>query len=464
MSEKKIYTLSQLTRSIQNVIQEHCDRLVWIKAEIVKLNYYSKTGHCYPALVEKRNGSVIAELRGNIWGSHFEKINDKFKAVLKEELKDDMTVVIQGSITFHPVHGLALNIIDIDPEYTLGELAREKAETIERLKAETLFDANKKLPLPVLPKTIAVISVDTSKGYQDFLNIIENNPFGYRFHLLLFPAVLQGERAIGSILFQLEQIKKFHNVFDAVAIIRGGGGEIGLSSFDNYRLAREIATFPIPVLTGIGHSTNETVSELVSYESFITPTKIAEFLLQKFHNFANPLLKAEDRITEKANSLFRDQKAGLRETARLFSSLTHRALERSKSKLEQYAFSVFSNTSGFIQLQRQQFSQVEVSLKNSSQNMFRQEASQLNQIERSLSSRAKEPIEEAARNLYFSEEKIRMLSPLNVLKRGYSITRQNGKAVQDVDMLDSELPLETLLFHGNITSRIISTIKPEENV
>src|SRR5690606_23875358 len=152
----------------------------------------------------------------------------------------------QGSITFHPVHGLALNIIDIDPEYTLGELAREKAETIERLKAETLFDANKKLPLPVLPKTIAVISVDTSKGYQDFLNIIENNPFGYRFHLLLFSAVLQGERAIGSILFQLEQIKKFHNVFDAVAIIRGGGGEIGLSSFDNYRLAREIATFPIP--------------------------------------------------------------------------------------------------------------------------------------------------------------------------------------------------------------------------
>ena len=464
MSEKKIYSLSQLTRSIQNVIQEHCDRLVWIKTEIVKLNYYSKTGHCYPALVEKKNGSVIAEMRGNIWSSHFERINDKFKAVLKEELKDDMTVVIQGSITFHPVHGLALNIIDIDPEYTLGELAREKAETIERLKAEKLFDANKNVPLPALPKTIAIISVDTSKGYLDFLNIIESNPWGYSFHFLLFPAILQGERAIGSILYQLEKIKHFHEVFDAVAIIRGGGGEIGLSSFDNYRLAREIATFPIPVLTGIGHSTNETVSELVSFESFITPTKIAEFLLQKFHNFANPLRQAEEKISDKAAWTFRNQKISLKETARLFSSLTHRALERSKSSLEQYAFSVFSNTGRMIQLQRQEFSQFEMRLRNNSQTLLRQETQLLGQMQRILQARAKEPLEMAARNLRFSEEKMRMLSPQNILKRGYSITRQNGKTVQDVEQLNKDLPLETQLFHGSISSRIITTTKTEDNV
>ena len=464
MSEKKIFSLSQLTRSIQNVIQEHCDKVVWIKAEIVKLNYYSKTGHCYPALVEKRNGSVIAEMRGNIWSSHFERINDKFKSVLKEELKDDMTVVIQGSVTFHPVHGLSLNIIDIDPEYTLGELAREKAETIERLKAERLFDANRNLPLPVLPKTIAVISVDTSKGYLDFLNIIESNPWGYRFHLLLFPAILQGERSIGSILFQLERIKPLNEVFDAVAIIRGGGGEIGLSSFDNYRLAREIATFPIPVLTGIGHSTNETVSELVSYGSFITPTKIAEFLLQKFHDFANPLRQAEDKMADKASWVFRNQKSGLKDTARLFSSLTHRALERSKSKLEHYALAVVSNTGGYIQKQRQEFSQAEVSLKNSSQNLLRQESQQLGQLQRILQIRAKEPIEEAGRDLQFTEEKMRMLSPQNILKRGYSITRQNGRTIHDVEMLDKELPLETQLYRGSISSRIITTTKNEDNV
>lgn len=442
MSEKKIYTLSQLTRSIQNMVQAHCSQLVWIKAEIVKLNYYSKTGHCYPALVEKRNGSVIAELRGNIWNSHFQKINDKFKSVLKEELKDDMTVVIQGSMTFHPVHGLSLNIIDIDPEYTLGELAREKAETIERLKEEGLFHANKDLPLPVLPKTIAIISVETSKGYQDFLNIIENNPWGYKFHFLLFPAVLQGDRSISSILYQLGNISGFHEVFDAVAIIRGGGGEIGLSSFDNYHLSKTIATFPIPVLTGIGHSTNETVSELVSFESFITPTKIAEFLLQKYHDFATPLINSENRIREKSDQLFRNHKNGLKDTARLFSSLTQRALEKSKSGLNQNL----------------------VVLKNSSRQFLRQEAHELNMIEQKLISRTLTPVEEAARKLEFAEEKIRMLSPLNILKRGYSITRQQGKVVQDVDQLLPDMELETELFHGKINSHVIKTTKPTENV
>ena len=433
MSEKKVYTLSQLTRSIQNVVQTHCNQIIWIKAEIVKLNYYSKTGHCYPDLVEKRNGSIIAELRGNIWNSHFQKINDKFKSVLKEELKDDMTVVIQGSVSFHPVHGLSLNIIDIDPEYTLGELAREKAETIERLRAEALFHANKNVPLPVLPKTIAIVSVETSKGYQDFLNIIENNPWGYKFHFLLFPAILQGERAISSILSQLGIIKGFHEIFDAVAIIRGGGGEIGLSSFDNYHLSREIATFPIPVLTGIGHSTNVTVSEMVSYESFITPTKIAEFLLQKYQDFGTPLKKNEEKISERVQYLFRSQKSGLKDTARLFSSLTHRALEKSKSGLDHMAFGIRTSGNILIHTQRQELNQKLSLLRNSSQLILRKQAHGLENM----------------------EQKIQMLSPSNILKRGYSITRQQGKVIYDADQLQPDMLLETELFHGKITSKPI---------
>lgn len=183
---KKVYSLSNLTQSIQNVISAHCNKVVWIKAEIVKLNYYSKSGHCYPTLVEKKNGKVIAELRGNIWNAHFELINNKFRTVLKEELKDDMTVVVQGTVTYHPLHGLALNIIDIDPEYTLGELAREKAETIEKLKRANIFSLNKQATLPALVKTVAIISVETSKGYGDFMNIIKNNEQGFQFHFCFF--------------------------------------------------------------------------------------------------------------------------------------------------------------------------------------------------------------------------------------------------------------------------------------
>ena len=263
MQSRQIFPLSKLTAAIENVINSHCSRIVWVKAEIVRLNYYSHTGHCFPELVEKTDGKIIAEIRGNIWKANFEAINRKFISVLNEGLGDDMSVVIQATVTYHPVYGLALNILDIDPEFTLGELARQKTKTIKKLRKENLFHSNKETFLPALPKTIALISVSSSKGYQDFTNVIENNPQGYKFHMVLFPAVLQGEKAITTIIDALGHIQEYREVFDAVVIVRGGGGEIGLSCYDNYKLARAIAGFPLPVLTGIGHSSNETVSEMV---------------------------------------------------------------------------------------------------------------------------------------------------------------------------------------------------------
>lgn len=441
MLEKKIFSLSSLTQSIQNVIQAHCNKVVWIKAEIVKLNYYPKSGHCYPTLVEKKNGKVIAELRGNIWGGHFEMINNKFKAVLKEELKDHMTVVVQGSITYHPLHGLALNIVDIDPEYTLGELAREKAETIEKLKAAQIFTANKQIPLPRLPKTIAIISVETSKGYGDFMDVIQKNPWGYRFHFLLFPAILQGERAVSTIVQQLEKIRIHADVFDAIAIIRGGGGEIGLSCFDNYRLAEKIATFPIPVLTGIGHANNETVSELVSYESFITPTKIAEFLLQKFHEFSVPLNDNALKIANEAGWLFRNQKSSLKETARLFSSLTANAMNHSRAGM----------------------SKLVLQLENMSEQKLGEQQRSLNQIKNNLLINAKKPLEASKLSLRYTGDKIRMLSPQNILKRGFSITRQHGKVIRRATELQPEFLLETTLYSGTVRSRIEQSHKETEH-
>lgn len=440
MPEKKIFTLSSLTKSIENVIKAHCNKVVWIKAEIVKLNYYPKSGHCYPTLVEKKNGKVIAELRGNIWGGHFETINNKFKSVLKEELKDDMTVVIKGAVTYHPLHGLALNITDIDPEYTLGELAREKAETIEKLKAENIFNANKQTSLSTLPKTIAIISVETSKGYGDFMDVIKKNPWGYQFHFLLFPAILQGERAVSTIIQQLEKIRLNVGVFDAIAIIRGGGGEIGLSCFDNYKLAEKIANFPIPVLTGIGHSTNETVSELVSYETFITPTKIAEFLLQKFHDFATPLNENTRKIANEAEWMFKTQKTNLKETARLFCSLTTNAMNNSRGNLRELVFQ----------------------LENLSLLRMQEEQNSLVQTKRTLLSGFSKPIEESKATLQFTEEKIRMLSPTNILKRGFSITRQNGKVLRSTNQLDPQVLIKTQLYSGTVLSHLKTTEKEIE--
>jgi exodeoxyribonuclease VII large subunit len=436
-----VYSLSQLTRSIQKVVEEHCNKVVWIKAEIVKLNYYSKSGHCYPALVEKQNGKVIAEMRGNIWSGTFQNISRKFRAVLKEDLKDNMTVVLQASVTYHSVHGLALNVLDIDPEYTLGELAREKAQTLERLKSENIFDANKRKSLPLLPKTIAVISVETSKGYQDFLSVIKNNAWNYHFHHLLFPAILQGEKAVSTISTQLENIRKYRKVFDAVAIIRGGGGEVGLSCFDHYSLAAKIATFPIPVLTGIGHSTNVTVSEMVSYESFITPTKIAEFLLQKFHDFSIPVQTAAEKIEKQGEWLFRSQKTALQETSRLFNSLTKQTFAHHRAELTQLAQSIQAD----------------------SKQSFRSERSELKQLEKSLISEVLNLFRESSQKMQFLEEKMELLSPTNILKRGYSITRQNGKSIRNPDELDLSQPIETTVYKGKLISTIDRTSNNSEN-
>lgn len=483
--DKKIYSLSQLTRSIQNVINTRCSNILWIKAEIVKLNHYPKSGHCYPALVEKKNGRVVAEMRGNIWSDTYSMINKKFREVLKEELKDHMNVVIQGQVTFHPVHGLALNIIDIDPEYTLGELAKEKSETIKKLQEEGLFDANKKTVLPQLPKTLAVISVESSKGYQDFLNIINNNPAGFKFHHLLFPAILQGERAVGTISQQLEEIRQRAEVFDAVAIIRGGGGEIGLSCFDNYFLAEKIAAFPIPVLTGIGHSTNETVSEMVSFQSFITPTKIAEFLLQRFQDFHQKVLTAEESLQRESRLLFRSERSGLQETARLFNSLTNRALDQNKSELERMRSLLITESKALLQEHREflresaqnisnsgtsalreqkhQLQNNLFQLENFGQRMLLKQQDQLRDIEKSILSAAPVLLKESRKELLFSEEKLKLLSPESVLKRGYSITRKNGKVVRDPALLKPNDIIETQVLEGKIRSRIEETSKNQEN-
>jgi exodeoxyribonuclease VII large subunit len=358
--------------------------------------------------VEKRDGKIVAEIRGNIWNGHFNKINKKFQSVLNEGLSDNMTVICLASIKYHPVYGLSLNITDMDPNYTLGELAREKAETLKKLENEKIIDLNKQKQLPLLPKNIAVISVETSKGYLDFVNVIENNSWNYKFHYKLFPAILQGAKSVITITKQLKKIEANTDIFDALVIIRGGGGEIGLSSYDNYQLAKAVATYPIPVLTGIGHATNQTVTEMVSYESFITPTKMAEFLIQKFHNFASVIDENSRTITEFTIDTLQKQKTSLRETARLFKTLSGQFIQNEKNKW--------------------------------------------GDIEKYLSLYARQRIENEKAVLLNLEGKTKILSPKNILKRGYSITRLNGKAVNNAGDLKPGDKIESYFIDGKASS------------
>ena len=234
VNDKKVFTLYEVVRSVQKTLSERYTTSFWVKAEISKLNLYKLSGHCYPDLVEKRDGKVICQLKSTLWRDEYLSINDRFVKTLNEPLKDGIKILALVKITFDASHGLALNILDIDPAYTLGDLEREKQETIMTLKNEGIYEKNKRLAFPLLPQRIAIISVETSKGYADFLRVIDDNEWSYKFFHLLFPAILQDEKAVEAIIWQLRRIRKVIHHFDVVAIVRGGGGDIGLSAYNNF--------------------------------------------------------------------------------------------------------------------------------------------------------------------------------------------------------------------------------------
>ncbi len=452
--QPKIYPLSSITKAIENVINKHAAKFFWVKAEIVKLNYYKKSGHCYPDLVEKVDGKIVAEIRGNIWGDNFQNINKQFKDVLNEELGDDMTVVCYAKVKYSSVYGLSLNIIDINPEYTLGELAKQKAETIKKLKAENIYSLNKFKHLPQVPKIIAIISVETSKGYQDFINVIDENPWGYKFHYKLFPALLQGTKSVTSIMDQLKHIEKYKDVFDVVTIIRGGGGDIGLSSYDNYELAKAVATYPIPVLSGIGHSTNLTVTEMVSHQNFITPTKIAEYLIQKYHNFSVPLKDHMITIENYVKTLFERNNTSIKETARLFSSLTNNYLKDQKNQLSNITALIINSAKTVLSEQNNSLKEFAVLLKHIGDKTIQNEKTSINECIKYLNFNFKTIVDKEKINLNNLEKNITILSPVSILKRGFSITRLNGKSIKSIKNLNIGDKLITQLADGEIDSEI----------
>ena len=299
MQDVRVFSLSEVTKSIERTITSRYSSEFWVKAEMLKLNFYTYSGHAFPDLVEKENGVIVTQMRAIIWASDFKRINEKFTRA-GVELSDGITILFKASIKYNGFYGLSLRISDIDTSFSLGELEKEKNASIEKLTEEKIFDLNKTTVLADLPKRLAVISVETGKGYQDFVNIISSyKEFGI-FHKL-FPSLLQGDGAVNTLILSLEKIKEVKEFFDAALIIRGGGGDIGMACYNNYELCKTIATFPIPVITGIGHSTNLTVSEMVSYHNGITPTDVADFIIKHFLIAQENLERMESLIKIKSN-------------------------------------------------------------------------------------------------------------------------------------------------------------------
>jgi len=450
-----VHKLSDLQSEIREAIRSNFARPRWVVAEINDLNE-NFSGHCYMDLVEKDENSdnLLAKARATIWASAYRMLKPFFETTTGYELTAGIKIMVSATVEYHPVFGLSLNIKDIDPSYTLGDVEKRRKEIISRLEKEGVIDMNRETDMPLVPQKIAIISSKTAAGYEDFLEQLLNNGYGYKFYTKLFPAVMQGEKTESSIIHALERIFEYESVFDLVVIIRGGGSKSDLASFDTYELAFHVSQFPLPVITGIGHEQDDSIVDLVAHTRLKTPTAVAEFLIDRLASFEANLDEYSEFLVRASQTILREKEIQLQMLGQKISSAS-------------IAFTVINNeillktTSNARHLVQQTISEHSIqllktreSMKNSVRNIAdrkKMEAEFLNgRMQKMLLNR----FEQEEKRLENYEKLRSYADPSQILKFGFSISRAGGKALKDSSVLNKDDLIETQLYKGKIKSRV----------
>lgn len=328
----KQYTLSELCSCIDEALSMELNDTYWVRAEIASL---TERGHCYMELVEKaKNNAIAAKLRATCWQHVYHLLSAYFANETGQTLAVGMQVLLQVEVSFHAVYGLSLNVVGIDPTFTLGDLARQRQLTIQRLQEDGVMDLQRSLPLPLLPRRVAVISAADAAGYGDFCHQLQSNSGGFRFHTQLFSAVMQGEQSPASIITALQQIADTADLYDLVVIVRGGGATTDLRNFDDYSLAFHCANFPLPIIAGIGHTRDVSVVDMVVHTSVKTPTAAAEWLIAAMQAQADRLGELHLRLQRVAQMAVRKQHSKLDALWQSLRFATQRRLHRQRTQLE----------------------------------------------------------------------------------------------------------------------------------
>ena len=472
---KQKFTLFELNEQIKDTLCEAFPSTVWVVAEVSELKE-NRSGHCYLELVEKVNNEIIARSRATIWSYTYRMLKPYFETTTGQFFSHGIKVLIQATVEFHSAYGLSLNIKDIDPTYTVGDMALQRKEIIARLKNEGIFDMNRELQLPLVPQKIAVISSKTAAGYQDFVHQLNSNAHGFIFYTQIFEAWMQGTGAVKSIIGALDRIYQYEDFFDAVAIIRGGGATADLSCFDNYELALNLVQFPLPVVTGIGHEKDDTIIDLVAHTRMKTPTAVAEFFINGVERFYDHLLDKEEeiirRVREKLEQNHRqlERKAEiLQQSVGYFIQDKNAVLTRNGNKLQQKVSRYsFNKNIELNQLNHQLDSAVSVCsveiknrlstkhriLRRIAGNSLLNQKTRLNQLESSVGKMTRQFFHKEKERLHMNENTVRLLNPENVLRRGYTLTLKEGKIVKSTQQIETGDEIETRFADGKVKSKI----------
>ena len=427
---KKSVTLYELNSLIKEVIESEIPDEYWVEAELSECR--ENRGHCYMELIQKdeRTATPIAKASAKCWASKWLVIRPYFERTTGQRLSAGMKVLLKVYAQFHEAYGFSWIVTDIDPTYTMGDMARKRQEIIRQLKAEGVFDLQKELPMPLFCQRIAVISSETAAGYGDFCNQLSDNPYGFQFKTWLFPAIMQGEGIEKSIIEALNRINAICDDFDAVAIIRGGGATSDMSGFDTLALAENVANFPLPIITGIGHERDESVLDMVSHTRVKTPTAAATFLISHLKEVLDVVNHAQDLIARYAQQKLSILNAQLSTLSEMIPRLFSVVKTRQEAKLES--------------LQSRMISEIQQKIVG--------HQSRLEGFEQRIPILLERKLLSEHHRLEMMTEKVKSLDPTLLLQRGYSITLKDGKAVRDAQILQAGDDIETRLANGTIHS------------
>jgi exodeoxyribonuclease VII large subunit len=386
-------------------------------------------------LVEKNeaNKQIAARMRAAIWSSTFARLKPFFEHETGQPFASGIRILVRASVEYHELYGFSLNIVDVDPSYTVGDLARRRMEIIRQLQAEGILTMNKELRLPTLPSRIAVITSASAAGYGDFIRQLEDNPARFAFHCKLFAAVMQGDKSEDSIIAALEKVFRHAHSFDLVVIIRGGGAASELSCFDSYRLAANCAQFPLPIVTGIGHERDETVLDLVAHTRMKTPTAVAEFLISRMSNAAQSLAELERQLGTIAVNCLNNED-------RLLQSLATRLPLAVLRKMEQQRVFLRNTTA---------------QLPVGAINAVNRNATGITRLQNSMIQAMQQKHAAGIHFVEITEQFLRMASPDYTLRRGYSITMKNGAIVKNAAALAPDDQIVTRFADGEVRSKVI---------
>lgn len=409
MASERTFTLLELNRMVRETIERQMDGKYWVEAELSDLH---DRNHCYMELVENDpfGPTPLAKARAVCWANRWTALRSKFERQTQQQLRPGIKVRMMVTPTFHESYGFAYQVSDIDPDYTLGDIVRKRMEIIRQLKEAGIFDLQRELVLPRFAQRIAVISSAQAAGYGDFCHQIDDNSYGLSFSHELFAAIMQGEQVEQSVIAALDRINARIDEFDVVVIIRGGGATTDMSGFDTLALAENVANFPLPIITGIGHDRDECILDMVSYMRVKTPTAAAAFLIDHLSEVYTALVSARERISRIAERHLAYEKMRLKQLADRIPTLFALIRERQTKRIDALAHR--------------------------------------------LDSAATQRLERERHRLQLVAQRAQDQDPIHILRRGYSITLHNGHALRSGDELADGDIIETRLEQGTLKSEI----------